>query len=560
MAKKIGVYVCECGANISEKVDIDQVIAAVSPLKDVAVVEKVKLGCSGEGKEFIKQGIKEHGLTHVVVAACSPKQHEATFMGVLEQAGLNPYFFQMANIREQCAWVTSDNEEATAKAIRQVKAAVHRIHYHQPLGKRDMECNPDILVVGGGIAGIKAAKLLATPDRKIYIVEKTSSLGGKVKEFDKLFPDMDSAADAIAQDIQDVLARDNIEVFTDSEVEQILGFLGSFDVTVKSKADNKQTDFTVGAVVLAIGFDLQDPSGLPQYGYGKFDDVYTSLEFERMSAAGKVLLKNGQPPKSVAIMHCVGREEKGYCSDVCCLYSIKFARQLKTQLPQAKVAQFYSELSIPGKSYQKFYEDTKGMGIDYIRARSTEITRNGQGLTVKYETEFGEKGDLAVDMVILASAAEPGSDTGKFAEMLNIPIGKGGFLAEEHEKLAPVSTPVEGVFSVGGAHGPKNIRDSVAQAEAAAGRILASLVVGRKLELEVKTSSISEIMCTGCKTCIAVCPYGAISFDEARGISVVNEVLCHGCGSCAAACPSGAASVKHFTFPQICHEFEGVLR
>jgi len=293
MAKKIGVYVCECGANISEKVDLDQVIAAVSPLKDVAVVEKVRLGCSGEGKGFIKQSIQEHGLTHVVVAACSPKQHEATFMNVLEQAGLNPYFFQMVNIREQCAWVTSDNAAATAKAMRQVKAAIHRVRYHQPLEKQEMECSPDILVIGGGIAGIKAARLLATPDRKVYIVEKTSSLGGKVKEFDKLFPNMDSAADAIAQDIQYVLARENIEVFTDSEVEQILGFLGSFDVKVKNKADNKEVDFTVGAVVLAIGFDLQDPKGLPQYGYGKLDDVYTSLEFERMNAAGKVLLKSG---------------------------------------------------------------------------------------------------------------------------------------------------------------------------------------------------------------------------------------------------------------------------
>lgn len=560
MAKKIGVYVCECGANISEKVDIDKVIAAVSPLKDVAVVERVKLGCSGDGKEFIKQGIKEHGLTRVVVAACSPKQHETTFMNVLEQAGLNPYFFQMVNIREQCAWVTSDNEEATEKAIRQVKAAVHRVHYHQPLEKKEMECRPDVLVIGGGIAGIKAAKLLATPDRKVYIVEKTSSLGGKVKEFEKLFPNMDSAADVIAQDIQDVLARENIEVFTDSEVEEILGFLGSFDVKVKNKVDNKEVEFKVGAVVLAIGFDLQDPKGLPQYGYGKFDDVYTSLEFERMNASGEVLLKNGQPPKSVAIIHCVGREEKGYCSDVCCLYSIKFARQLKTRLPQTKVAQFYSELSIPGKAYQRFYEETKGMGIDFIRAKSTVVAQNGQGLTVKYETEFGEKDNLAVDMVILASAVEPGGDTGKFADMLNIPIGKGGFFAEEHEKLDPVSTPVGGVFSVGCAQGPKNIRDSVAQAEAAAGKILSTLVAGRKLELEVKTSKISEILCTGCKTCIAVCPYGAISFDEARGISVVNEVLCHGCGNCAAACPSGAASVRHFTFPQICHEFEGVLR
>jgi heterodisulfide reductase subunit A len=565
MAKRIGVYVCECGANISEKVDVDRVVAAVSHLKDVAVAEKFKLLCSGEGKEFLKQSIEEHGLTHVVVAACSPKQHEITFMNVLEGAGLNPYLFQMANIREQCAWITPDKEEATEKAIRHVKAAINRVHYNEPLERKEMECSPDVLVIGGGIAGIRASKLLATPDRKVYLVEKKSSLGGKVKEFDKLFLNMDSASDMITREITGLLEKENIEVLTDSEVEQILGFLGSFDVKVKKKAEGEEAEgreieFRVGAVVLATGFDLQDPGGLPQYGYGKFDDVYTSLDFERMSAAGEVSLKSGKPPQSVAIIHCVGREEKGYCSNVCCLYSIKFARQLKTKLPQAKVSQFYSDLSIPGKSYQKFYEETRGMGVDFIRAKSTEVAQDGKGMTIKYETEAGTKSNLSVDMVILSPAMEPASDAHKLVEMLNIPPGKAGFFAEEHEKLAPVSTPVEGVFSVGCAQGPKNIRDSIAQAEAAAGRILSALVSGRKLELEVKTSTISEIFCTGCKTCIDVCPYGAIGFDEARRISVVNEVLCHGCGNCAAACPSGAAVLKHFTFPQIYHEFVGTMK
>jgi heterodisulfide reductase subunit A len=562
MAKKIGVYVCECGANIAEKVDIDKVIAAVSPLKDVAVVERYKLLCAEDGKEFLKQSIEEHGLTHVVVAACSPKQHEATFMNALEQAGLNPYLFQMANIREQCAWITPDKDEATEKAIRQIKAAIGRVHYNQPLEKKEMECSPDVLVIGGGIAGIRASKLLATPDRKVYLIEKEPSLGGKVKEFDKLFLNMGSAADTIAQEIESLRQRGNIEVHTDSEAEEILGFLGNFKARVKKKteAEEKEIEINVGAVVLATGFDLQDPTGLPQYGYGKFEDVYTSLEFERMSASGQVLLKSGKPPQSVAIIHCVGREEKGYCSNVCCLYSIKFARQLKTKLPQVKVSQFYSDLCIPGKSYQKFYEETKDTGVDFIRAKSTEVTQNGKGLTVKYETEVGKKDSLAVDMIILSPAMEPSHDASKLAEMLNVPLGETGFFAEEHEKLAPVSTPIEGVFSVGCAHGPKNIRDSIAQAEAAAGKILSTLVAGRKLELEVKTSTISEIFCTGCKTCIDVCPYGAISFDEARGISVVNEVLCHGCGNCAAACPSGAATLKHFTFPQIYHEFEEVLK
>ena len=561
MAKKIGVYVCECGNNIADNVDIDRVIKALSPLRDVAVVEKNRLLCSEDGKEFLKQSIIDHELTHLVVAACSPKQHEHTFMSVCVAASLNPYLFQMANIREQCAWVTQDKEEATDKAIRQIAAAIARVAYNEALEKKDIDVYPDVLVIGGGIAGIKAAHVLASPDRKVYLVEKSSSLGGKVKGFDKLFTKMESGSVLIENELKKLQEDENIEVFTDSEVEQILGFFGNFEVKVVKKATNEELNCNVGAVVLATGFDLMDPKGLSQYGYGKLDDVYTSLEFEEMNlSTGKLLLKNGKPPESVAIIHCVGREDKGYCSKVCCMYSLKFARMLKAQLPKVKVCQIYSDLCIPGKAYQKFYEETEGLGVEFVRAEKTNVTQNGKGMTVRYENETGSKGDLAADMVILVPAMEPSSDTNKFAEMLGIPIDNEGFLAQEHQKLAPVASSVEGVFVVGCAQGPKNISESIVQSEAAAGKILSTLVPGRKLELEVKTSEISETFCTGCKTCISVCPYSAISFDDFRKISVVNEALCHGCGVCAAACPSGAARVKNFAFTQIYQEVEALLK
>jgi len=565
MAKKIGVYVCECGTNIAEKVDVDKVIAAVSPIKNVEVVERHKLLCSEGGQQFLKQSIEEHGLTHVVVAACSPKQHEITFMNVCEQAALNPQLFQLANIREQCAWVTPDGDEATDKAIRQLRAAISRVGYHNPLEKKEVECNPDVLVIGGGIAGIKASQVLAAPDRKVYLVEKTSSLGGKVRSFSKLFTNMESGLRLIVNEIQSLLDNENVEVLTESEVEQILGFLGNFEVKVIKKTEDKELNFNVGAVILATGFELFDPKGLPQYGYGKLDDVYTGLEFEEMNipdgpTGGKILLKNGKSPGAVAIIHCVGREDKGYCSKVCCMYSLKFDRMLKSQLPTAKVSHFYSDLCVPGKSYQKFYEDTREMGAEFIRSAKTEVTSNGKGPTVKYETESGSKGDLAVDMVILLPAMETSSDAQKFADMLNIPLDNKGFFVEEHQLLAPVASAVEGIFVTGCARGPQSISESIVQSEAVAGKILSALVPGRKLELEVRVSEISETFCTGCKTCIDVCPYGAITFDEMRRISVVNEVLCHGCGNCAAACPSGAAKLKHFTFPQIYQELKEVLR
>lgn len=565
MSKRIGIFLCECGTNIAEKVDFDQVTAAVSPLRDAEVIERHKLLCSEGGKEFLKQSIEEHGLTHVVVAACSPKQHEITFMNVCEQAGLNPQLFQLANIREQCAWVTPNGEEATDKAIRQIRAAISRVRYHNPIEKKEVECSPDVLVIGGGIAGIKASQLLAAPDRKVYLVEKTSSLGGKTKSFSKLFTSMDSGLSLMEQELESLQANEDVEVLTESEVEQVLGFLGNFEVKVRIKAENEERSFNVGAVILATGFELFDPKELPQYGYGKLDDVYTSLEFEEMNlpggpTGGKILLKNGKPPESVAIIHCVGREEKDYCSKVCCLYSLKFDRMLKSQLPQAKVSHFYSDLCLPGKSYQRFYDQTKELGIEFIRSAKTELASQGKGTTIKYETETGSKGESVADMVILIPAMESSRDAQKLAEMLKLPQDGKGFFVEEHQLLSPVASAVEGIFVVGCARGPQSISESIVQAEAATGKILSALVPGRKLEVEVRTSEISENFCTGCKTCILVCPYDAITLDEAKRISVVNEVLCHGCGNCVAACPSGAASLKHFTFGQIYQELKEVLR
>jgi len=565
MTREIGVYICECGTNIAEKVDIDKVISELSVIKDVAVIKKYKLLCSNDGQKYLKQEIEEQGLTHVVIAACSPKQHEMTFMNICEQAGINPQLFHLVNIREQCAWVTSDGAEATAKAIRQTRAAINRVRYHASLEKKELECLPDVLVIGGGIAGIKASQLLAAPDRKVYLVERESVLGGKIRNFTFLYTSMESCSELIDREIKSLLDNKNVDVLTDSEIEQILGFLGNFEVDIVNKKSNESRKCKVGAVVLATGFESFDVSKLPQYGYGKLDNVYMGLEFESMNAPdgsteGRILMKNGQPPKSVAVIHCVGREETGYCSKVCCLYSLKFDRMIKSQLSKASTTHFYSDLCLPGKTFQKFFEDTKQMGIELIRSVNTEVSESVKGINIKYEKEDGAKDELGVDMVILLTAMEPGNDSNRLAEMLKLQQDERGFFEEEHPLLSPIASAVEGVFIAGCAQGPKGIIESIVNAEAAAGKILSTLVPGRKLQLEVRTSEISETFCTGCKTCIDVCPYGAITFNKAKRISVINEALCHGCGNCAAACPSGAAKLKHFTFPQLYQELQAVLR
>ncbi|EMR72955.1 Pyridine nucleotide-disulfide oxidoreductase [Thermoplasmatales archaeon SCGC AB-539-N05] len=555
MERKIGVYICECGPNIAEKVDIDKVIDAISSLDGVAVAERYKLLCSQDGKKFLEEQIKKQGLTHLVVAACSPKDHEKTFMEVCENAGINPYRFQLANIREQCAWITEDKDEATKKAIRLTKAAIRRVRYHAFLEKKEIEGIPDVLVIGGGIAGIETSLQLASPDRKVYLVEKTSLLGGLITNFERTFPSMKPGSNIIKQKIQDIDKNENIKVFTGSEVEEVIGFLGNFEVKVKKTTEKNEADeFNVGAVVLATGSTLFDPEKTPQYGYGKIDNVLTALEFEKMNLSGKISLSNGKNPNSVAIMHCVGRDEKGYCSEICCMYSLKFARYLKEKIPNINVSNFYSDLCIPGKTHQKFYEQTKGKNVDFIRSTDVEVAKKEDKLDIKYKDENGSKKNLSVDMVILAPAIEPTSDASELAEITSISQGDGGFFAEEHEKLGPVSTSTEGVYIAGCAQGPKDIPETIIQAEAVSGKILTSLIPGRKIEPEVKVSRISESFCIGCKTCISVCSYGAITFDETKKIAVVNEVICRGCGNCVAACPSGAASIKHFTFNQIYQE------
>jgi len=652
MNKKIGVYICSCGTNISDVIDIEEVVNFASKLENVVYAKSHKFLCSEDGKNFLTEDIKQQKPDCVVIGACTPRELENTFRKVLEQAGLNPYLFQMVNLREQVAWTTQDKTQATQKAKRYIKAAVKRVALHEPLEKKEIECNTDVVVIGAGPAGLESAISLAKADRKVYLVEKQPNIGGKAVKYEDLFPTMECAPCAVAPYLEEVLHHPNIELLTSSEVEEVVGFFGNFDVKIKKNAryvdiekcigcgaciepcpvsvksefeygltDRKAIYFPVqgalpnapvidkenclrfkgqdcnlcqqacpfgainyedkdeilekkvGAIVVATGFEMLDPSIISNYQYKVIPEVYTSAEFERLLAAtgptgGNILTKDKKQPESIAIIHCVGsRDEnyKEYCSSVCCLYATKFIHMIEKKLPEAKVYDFYVDWCLPGRDGQTFFDSVKehAKNTSFIRIpkpNEVNISQKDGKIVIEYtDVNTNNKGQISVDMVVLCTAIVPPKDTEKIAKLLDLPIRKDGFLGAMQNALTTVSTTIEGVFIAGCIQGPKDFSSSVTQGAAASGKILSALVPGRKLELEPITAEVNEKLCGGCKVCISLCPYKAISFDEEKKVAVINEVLCKGCGTCVGACPSGAIRGKHFTTEEIFAEIEGVL-
>jgi len=655
-APKIGFYVCHCGHNIASMVDVEEVQKFASTLPGVKVSRDYKYMCSDPGQELIQKDIKELGLNRIVVASCSPLLHEHTFRVAAEKAGLNPYYFHMVNIRESVSWVHTDKLSATQKAKALTRAAIQRVFFHKPLEKKSVPVNPDVLIVGGGIAGITAALTIANAGKHVYLVEREPTIGGHMAMFDKTFPTLDCAACILTPKMSAVKSHPNITLWTYSEVEKVEGFVGNYKVSIKRKPryvieelcvgcmecidaciykeakypdefnqklskrkpiyipfpqatpqvvlfdpetcidfkshrckktcieacdreaiDLKQVpeykEINVGNVILTTGFKPYDAELSPQYGYGKYPNVYTSLEIERLVNAsgptsGEVVTKDGKKPKSVGIIHCVGsRDQKAHkwCSKVCCMYSLKLAHLIKEHTG-AEVYNFYIDMRTPGKGYDEFYEKIMTEGVHFVRGRVSEVTdwalvpEEENKLTIRVEdTLIGVVRRVPVDMVVLAVGLEPRVDAGDIRRMFNISCSNEGWFLERHPKLAPVSTFTDGIFIAGACQGPKDIPDSVAQAGAAAAEVL-SLISAGSIELEPNTASISEKFCSGCKSCIPICPYSAISFNDSTLKAVINEALCKGCGTCVAACPSGSIIQNLFEDDQIFSEIDGLLK
>jgi heterodisulfide reductase subunit A2 len=568
---RIGVYVCNCGTNISKVVDCDAVVESAATLPGVVVARSYKYMCSNPGQEMIVQDIEEHSLERVVVASCSPRMHEQTFRRALETAGLNPYLLEMANIREQCSWVHDDGAIATEKARALVHAAVSRVALHEPLERMSVDMCPNTLVIGGGIAGMTAALELADAGKRVYLVEKQDHLGGNIARVDLTAPYLDSARDILTYLVTRVLEHDGIEVMTQTRVERLDGFVGNFKATLGSltNAGDGEAAVDIGSVIVCTGYKEFDAARITHYGYGKLPNVITSFELERMLRQGRIETKEGRPPQFVAIIHCVGsrsEEYHSYCSRVCCMTALKYAHEVKSALPMTYVSDVYVDMHAFGKGCEDFYRqssEVKTLFLMHERGEHPVIRKADPGdecgmLIEVNEQLSGETVEIPADLVILMVGMEPREDVEDVARLVSISTDKDGWFIESHPKLDPVATTTDGIFIAGACQAPKDIPDTVAQARAAAARILARIARG-KLVIDAVYAEVDEDRCSGCRVCNELCPYVAIEYDEEKRRSHIISALCKACGACVAACPSGAIKARHFTDEQIFAEIEGVL-
>jgi len=651
---RVGVFICHCGNNIAGTVDVARVAEETRKIPGVVYSTDYMYTCSEPGQDEIKEAIRREGLNRVVVAACSPRMHELTFRRTVEKAGLNRYFFEMANIREHVSWVGENKEANTNKAIEAVRMAVMKVMQDKALYSSSFKVNKRVLVIGGGVAGMQAALDCADGGLETVIVEKSPSVGGMMARLDKTFPTIDCSICILGPKMVDVAQHELITLHAYSEIEDIKGYVGNFQVKVRKKATyvdwskctgcgecmekcpgkNAYDHFNfgvaptrainipfpqaipkkakidpkfcrqflkgkcgvcakvcptkainyemqdeivteeVGAIVVASGYGLIDQDLLPEYGGGRYPDVITGIQYERiLNASGPTSGHIERPsdhtePKTIVFVSCAGSRDKSvgipYCSNFCCMYIAKQAILTKDHVPDSQSYVFYMDIRSPGKGYDEFTRRAQEeYGARYVRGRVSRIFPKGKKMIVRgADTLLGTQVEIEADLVVLATAVTASPGAAQLAEKLHISYDTNGFYVESHPKLRPVETNTAGVYLAGAAQGPKDIPASVSQGSAAAAKAL-SLLSKDMLESDPAIARVNTNACVGCMKCVKTCPFQAIKEEVLRSgktVAQVIETVCAGCGVCTATCPCGAIQLQHFTDNQLLAEVNALCQ
>ncbi|MCS7281020.1 MAG: CoB--CoM heterodisulfide reductase iron-sulfur subunit A family protein [Desulfobacterota bacterium] len=551
---KVGIFICHCGHNIKGSVDVEKLRDYFKSLPHVGVSIDYTFLCSEVGQDLMKEAILKNGIDRVIVAACAPSFHSELFKDVLRSSGLNPYMLKRISIREHCSWVGEDIKGNTDKAKRLIIAGLYSVWHSVPREEMRSETLKSCLIIGGGVSGLSAASFLTKMGIKVYLVEKEKELGGNLKIIRQVWPTKKSGKEIIGEILLEI-EKDNFEIFTETEIEGIEGYLGNYTVTLIKHGQKRSV--SVGGIIVACGFvpfDPKDKLGIP---YGHDERILTTVDLEKEE--GKI---EADGSLKIAILHCVGsRDERVgrvYCSRICCMNALKAAYELKEKYPDARIECFYMDVRAHPKGGEEFYEEVQRKGVIFTRSNVSEIISTKSGVLIRGEdTLSGEIFERLFDLVILSVGIGPREDAKRISQLLKIPLDKDGFFLEAHAKLRPFETPLKGIYISGCSSGPKDVEESINHGRAAALKVF-SLINQGFVSIEPYIAKVNEKRCSGCRMCEEVCVAKAIVYESTKRVRV-EEAQCMGCGLCASQCPSSAITLEGYSDRELADEISGLV-